>query len=107
MKSPEGWNAFGALFFLLRGRSYAPQQAAKTTFFAAGNAATVRKKRQDGDFFPINSVIHQEAAELLAAARMTQLAQRLRFDLTDALTRNVELLADFFQRVVRVHVDTE
>src|SRR5690606_10805566 len=52
-------------------------------------------------------VVHQEASQLLAAARMTELAQRLRFDLTDTLARDVELLADFFERVVRVHVDAE
>jgi hypothetical protein len=29
-------------------------QAAKTTLFAAGNEANVRKKRRQGDFFPID-----------------------------------------------------
>ena len=38
---------------------------------------------------------------------MTQLAQRFRFDLTDALARHVELLADFFEGVVGVQVDAE
>ena len=38
---------------------------------------------------------------------MLQLAQRLRFDLADALSRHRELLADFFQRVVGVHADAE
>jgi hypothetical protein len=53
------------------------------------------------------SIIHQEAAKLLAATRMTELAQRFRLDLTNAFTRHVELLAHFFQRVVGVHVDAE
>ena len=38
---------------------------------------------------------------------MAELAQRLRLDLTDSLSRDVELLADLFKRVVRVHVDAE
>ena len=38
---------------------------------------------------------------------MLQLPQRLRLDLADTFTRNTELLADFFQRVVRVHADAE
>ena len=38
---------------------------------------------------------------------MAQLAQGLGFDLADALAGDVELLADFFQRVVGVHFDAE
>ena len=38
---------------------------------------------------------------------MAQLAQRLRFDLTDAFTRDVELFADLFKRVVGIQVDSE
>ena len=38
---------------------------------------------------------------------MAQLAKRLRLYLSNAFTRNVELLADFFQRVVRIHVDAK
>src|SRR5690606_34947360 len=53
------------------------------------------------------SVLDEEASQLLAAARMPQLAQRLRLDLADALARDVELLADLFERVVGVHVDAE
>src|SRR5687768_2558183 len=45
-------------------------------------------------------VVHQERAQLLAAARVTELAQRLRLDLADTLARHVELLADLFQGVV-------
>jgi len=36
------------------GDSDAPTQAAKTTLFAAGRRVGSRKKRQDGDFFPMN-----------------------------------------------------
>src|SRR5262245_12080220 len=49
----------------------------------------------------------EEAAELLGARRMAELAQRLRLDLQDALAGDVELLADLFQRVVGVHFDAE
>ncbi len=38
---------------------------------------------------------------------MTQLTQRLRFDLTDTFAGYVELFTHFFQRVVGVHIDTE
>jgi len=54
-----------------------------------------------------SSVVHQEAAQLLAAAWMAQLAQCLGLDLADALARDVELLADFLERVIGIHVDAE
>ena len=38
---------------------------------------------------------------------MFELAQRLGLDLADAFTRDRELLADFFQRVIGVHADAE
>ena len=38
---------------------------------------------------------------------MAQLAQRLGFDLADTFARDVELLADLFERVVGVHLDPE
>jgi hypothetical protein len=41
------------------------------------------------------SVIHQEAAQLLAAAWMTQFAQRLCLYLPDALASDIELFAHF------------
>ena len=39
--------------------------------------------------------------------RMLQLPQRLRLDLPNTFARHAELLADFFQRVIRVHADAE
>jgi hypothetical protein len=42
----------------------------------------------------------EEALQPLGARRMPQLAQRLGFDLAYALARDVELLADFLERVV-------
>ena len=38
---------------------------------------------------------------------MTQLAQRFRFDLADALARDRERLADFFERVLAAVVQTK
>ena len=38
---------------------------------------------------------------------MAQLAQRLRLYLPDPFTGDVKLLADFFERVVRIHIDAE
>src|SRR5271156_1704684 len=48
-----------------------------------------------------------ERLQLLRARRMTQLAERLRFDLADALARHFEVLADFLERVVALLADTE
>ena len=49
----------------------------------------------------------QEAPQLPASAWMFQLPQRFRFNLPDPFTGDRELLADFFERVVRIHPDTE
>src|SRR5690606_31234647 len=49
----------------------------------------------------------EEAAQVVAAGGVAQLAQGLGFDLPDPLAGDVELLADFFQRVVGIHVDAE
>src|SRR5437773_8277818 len=49
----------------------------------------------------------EKRPQLPAARRMPQLAQRLRLDLPDPLAGDVELLADFLQRVVGVHLDAE
>src|SRR3546814_14622897 len=49
----------------------------------------------------------EEGAQMLASRRVAQLAQRLGFDLTDSLAGDIELLADFLEGVVGVHVDAE
>src|SRR3569833_1952063 len=49
----------------------------------------------------------EERAQLLRSARVAQLAQGLGLDLADALAGDVELLADFLEGVVGVHVDAE
>src|SRR6476619_735618 len=51
--------------------------------------------------------IVQEAPQLPAAARVLELAQRLRLDLADALAGYRELLADLLEGVVGVHADAE
>src|ERR1700677_2581173 len=53
------------------------------------------------------SIVHQEAAQLLAAARVAKLAQCLRLYLADAFARDVELLADLLEGVIGIHVDAE
>src|SRR5579875_856484 len=53
------------------------------------------------------SIALEERLQLVRPARVTQLAQRLRLDLANALARHVELLADFLERMVRAHLDAE
>src|SRR4051794_30358000 len=49
----------------------------------------------------------EEASQFARSRRMLELPQRFRLDLTDALARHRELLADLFQRVVGVHANAE
>src|SRR4051812_37119877 len=49
----------------------------------------------------------EEAFQPLASRRVAQLPQRLGLDLAYALSRDVELLADLFQRVIGRHLDAE
>src|SRR5579872_4457360 len=49
----------------------------------------------------------EERTELAAARRVTELAQSLRFDLADALARDREALAHFFERVLAAVADAE
>src|SRR5262249_53130910 len=48
-----------------------------------------------------------ETPQFPAPARMLQLPQRLRLDLTNALARHRELLADLLEGVIGVHADSE
>src|SRR4051794_34178343 len=57
--------------------------------------------------YGVSRSVIEEAPQLAAAARMLELAQRLRLDLADALAGHRELLADLLQRVVGVHADAE
>src|SRR5215213_2114344 len=49
----------------------------------------------------------EKAAQFARAARVLQLAQRLRLDLADALAGHRELLPDLFERVIGIHADAE
>ena len=49
----------------------------------------------------------EEASQLFGAGGVAHLSEGFSFDLADAFTGHVELLADFFQRVVGVHVDAK
>src|SRR5208282_170777 len=64
-----------------------------------------RGARNDAD--AARASIVEEAPELPAPAWVLEFAQRLGFDLADALAGHRELLADLFERVVRVHADSE
>src|SRR5262249_53535368 len=81
------------------------ERGAACSAFTAKNKARSSRERRASCYCrsAVDSVIHQEAAQLLAAARMTQLAQRLRLYLSDALPSDVELLADLLEGVVGVH----
>ena len=54
--------------------------------------------------FDVETGLFEVVAEFLAAGRVPQLRERLRFDLPDALARHAELLADLFERA-RLTVD--
>ena len=49
----------------------------------------------------------EEAPHVTASARMLELAQRLRLNLTNTFAGHAELLADFPQRVIGVHAGAE
>src|SRR5712671_2216651 len=65
--------------------------------YSARCASPLRGRRVRGVQFGQTAelVVHQEAAQLFAAAGVTQLAQRFSLYLTNPLARHVELLADF------------
>ncbi len=68
-----------------------------------------KKGRFRGLFFWLIflSFLIEEALESLRARGVPQLPQRLGLDLAYALARDVELLADFLERVVGGHLDAE
>src|SRR5262249_53934661 len=51
--------------------------------------------------------VFDERLEPLAARRMAELAERFCLDLADALARDLEVLADLFERVVALLADAE
>lgn len=52
-------------------------------------------------------LVIQKAAQFARTAWVLELAERFGFNLANAFAGNRELLADFFQRVIRVHADTK
>src|SRR6185437_11325341 len=88
---------------LWRGSS---SRAARRADPLAGPGAAPRPDRPK-DLSPHFRLIVEEAAEFAAAAGVFEFAQGLGFDLADAFAGDVELLADFFERVVGVHADAE
>src|SRR5262250_422299 len=57
--------------------------------------------------FTLARASFEERPQLAAARWMAQLAQRLGFDLPDALARDGEALADFLERVLAAVADAE
>ena len=53
----------------------------------------------------VHSGVIDKAPEHLTTAGMPQLAERLGFDLADALARHIKVVAYFLQRMRRVHTD--
>src|SRR5262245_587098 len=54
-----------------------------------------------------SELVFDERPEVTAAQRVAQLAEGLGLDLTDALPRHREALADLFQRVLAFFADAE
>src|SRR5215470_4142203 len=91
-----------------RCRGSLPADGAASAIIGARASTTISPGSAGRNFFESAEVlIIQKAAQLAAAARVLELAQRLGLDLADALARHRELLADLFQRVVFVHADAE
>src|SRR5437899_7771592 len=93
-----------------------PTERCRRSSPAGGAASRHRRSSINTDFARLRRakffesaeiLIIQKAAQLAAAARVLELAQRLGLDLADALARHRELLADLFQRVVGIHADAE
>src|SRR5215471_16420650 len=91
-----------------RCRGSLPADGAASAIIGARASTTISPGSAGRNFFESAEVlIIQKAAQLAAAARVLELAQRLGLDLADALARHRELLADLFQRVVGIHADAE
>src|SRR5689334_8488037 len=76
----------------------------RTLFSTSSEAGQAQRRR--GPFSAVCSALH-EALEPLAPARVAELAQRLRLDLSYTLARDGEFLADLFQRMVGFLADAE
>ena len=74
--------------------------------FPATHQFSLQFKKSQVSNFPVMSLI-EEIFELLAAAGMAELTQRLGLDLADALACDIELLADLFKRARTAVLDAE
>src|SRR5499427_638609 len=91
-----------------RCRGSLPADGAASAIIGARASTTISPGSAGRNFFESAEVlIIQKAAQLAAAARVLELAQRFGLVLSDALARHRELLADLFQRVVGIHPDAE
>jgi hypothetical protein len=55
----------------------------------------------------VSSSVIDKAPQHLAAAGMAQFAERLGFDLADALACHIKVMAHFFQRMRRVYANAK
>ena len=78
---------------LARGTLQPPLQSGHNTHTNQSPALLIFKSGAGYFYLRIKSI--QEIAQFLAAAGVAELAQGLGFDLADALTGDVEFLADF------------
>src|SRR6185437_13319984 len=78
----------------------------RARFQRAGCRSCAVLKPRGGAGRPQRSAL-DEALELLRAARVAELAERLRLDLADALAGHLEVLADLLEGVVALLADAE
>src|SRR5262245_54945899 len=58
-------------------------------------------------YLHVHSGVIDKASEHLTAAGMSQLAERLGFDLADALARHIKVVPHFLQRMCRIYTNTK
>ena len=72
---------------------------------------TIEKPHRNGAFLRANGRMNlaggEEGSQVTGAFRRAELAERLGFDLADALAGDVELLADLFERMFALAADSE
>src|ERR1700676_1569190 len=71
------------------------------------SAANLLPGRQDGHNPLLIVASRQQRPQVPRTLRRAEMPQRLRLDLPDALPREVELLADLFERVLALAADAE
>ena len=74
---------------------------------AIGGAAGIPARKEPPRRLATITLMRQERAQLLRTARVDELTHCLAFDLANPLAGHVELLANFFERVIRDRIDTK